>query len=361
VTPLPSRRRDAPIFAEFPELERTVPFRSLIEAPTRVEPCVSIEGYLGRSGVFHKRDDQVATLYGGNKIRRFEYILADAERRGARHLITVGGLASTQVMATVLFGRALGFGVTAALFDQPVTAFARQALLTSAAGGGELIYGGSYLGTALGTLGARRRADRPYLILPGASTPMANLGYVDAMLELGEQVRRGELPRPDVIVVPTGSGGTLAGLAVGASILRWPTLLVGVRITEAFACNRVSIRLLIESTARFLARRARRATRLGLTRVRFALHHGAIGEGYGHPTPEARAAVPEVLRLIGTPGEVTYSGKGLAGLRAIGREHPGATILYWNTLSSIRPALPEVGPEALPTAFAKVFAGPLVG
>jgi hypothetical protein len=58
---------------------------------------------------------------------------------------------------------------------------------------------------------------------------------------------------------------------------------------------------------------------------------------------------------------VTYSGKGLAGLRAIAAEHPGATILYWNTLSSVRPALPEVGPEALPPAFAKVFAGPLVG
>jgi 1-aminocyclopropane-1-carboxylate deaminase/D-cysteine desulfhydrase-like pyridoxal-dependent ACC family enzyme len=250
VTPLEARRREAPIFAEFPELERTVPFRSLIDAPTRVEPCLSIEAYLGRGGVFHKRDDQVASLYGGNKIRRFEYLLADAERRGARHLITAGGLASTQVMATVLFGRALGFDVTAALFDQPVTAFARKALLTSAAGGGELIYGGSYLGTALG-----------------------------ALLELGEQVRRGELPRPDVIVVPAGSGGTLAGLAVGASILRWPTLLVGVRITEAFACNRATIRLLIESTARFLKKRARRATRLGLTPVRFALHHGAIGDG----------------------------------------------------------------------------------
>jgi 1-aminocyclopropane-1-carboxylate deaminase/D-cysteine desulfhydrase-like pyridoxal-dependent ACC family enzyme len=361
VTPVAFRRRAAPIFAEFPELERKVPWRPLVEAPTRVEPASAIEGYLGRSGVFHKRDDQISPLYGGNKIRRFEYLLADAEQRGARHLITAGGLASTQVMATVLFGQALGFKVTAALFDQPVTAFAREALLTGVAGGGTLIYGGGYLATALGALRARHRAERPYLILPGASTPMANLGYVDALLELGEQVRRGEVPRPDVIVVPAGSGGTLAGLAVGVSILRWPTLLIGVRITEAFACNRATIRLLIESTARYLQKRAGRATRSSLTEVRFALHHGAIGAGYGYPTREAIEAIPEVERLIGIRGEVTYSGKGLSGLRAIARAHPGKTVLYWNTLSSTRPALPRLGPEALPPAFAKVFAGPVVG
>jgi D-cysteine desulfhydrase len=356
-------RREPPIFAEFPELGRSVPWKPLVLSPTEVEPASAIEGYLGRGGVFHKRDDRISPLYGGNKIRRFEYLLADAEQRGLRHIVTAGGLASTQVMATVLFGRALGFDVTAALFNQPVTSFARQALLTSLSGGGTLIYGGGYFATALKTLAAFRKADRPYLILPGASSPMANLGYVDAMLELGEQVRRGEAPWPEVIVVPAGSGGTLAGLAVGAAILRRSTLLVGVRITEAFACNRATVRLLIEATARYLqkhAPRARRAPRLDLGRVRFALHHGAIGDGYGHPTPEAMAAIPEVERLIGVRGEVTYSGKGMVGLRAVARAHPDKTVLYWNTLSSIRPALPEVGPDALPPAFAKVFVGPVV-
>lgn len=354
-----STPRARPLDAEFPDLARAVPFRSLFAAPSAVEPARAIEGFLGRSGIFHKRDDQVSLRYGGNKIRRFEYLFADAERRGSRHLITAGGLASTQVMATVLVGKPLGFEVTAALFDQPVTAFAREALLTSAAGGGALLHGGSYVGTAVAALGAAARASRPYLILPGASSPMANLGYVDAMLELGEQVRRGEAPRPDIIVVPAGSGGTLAGLAVGAAILRWPTRLVGVRITEAFACNRVILRLLIETTARYLTRRARGAARLDLTAARVSLHHGAIGRGYGYPTPEAIAAIPAVERLIGVRGEVTYSGKGLVGLGAIARAHPRATVLYWNTLSSVRPSLPAVGPEALPASFAGVFAGPV--
>jgi D-cysteine desulfhydrase len=354
-----SAARDRPLVAELPQLAESVPWRPLVPAPTPVEPAEAAFPWLGRGGVFHKRDDRVSPVYGGNKVRRFEYILADAERRGARHLITAGGLASTQVIATILFGRQAGFEVSAALFDQPVTSFARRALLTGAAGGGNLLYGGGYARTALEVFRAHRRAEAPYLILPGASTPMANLGYVDAMLELAEQVRRGEAPRPDVIVVPAGSGGTLAGLAVGVSILGWPTLLVGVRITERYACNRATIRFLIDATSRFLKKRALRATGRRFAGVRFEVHGGALGEGYGHPTDEAIEAIPEVERLIGVPGEVTYSGKGLAGLRAIAREHPKATILYWHTLSSVRPRVPEIEPSALPPAFAKAFAGPV--
>jgi D-cysteine desulfhydrase len=179
------------------------------------------------------------------------------------------------------------------------------------------------------------------------------------MLELGEQVRRGEMPRPDVIVVPAGSGGTLAGLAVGAAILRWPTLLVGVRITELVACNRATIWMRIRATARFLEKHARPSTRIPWRDVRFALHHGAIGKGYGHPTAEAIEAMPEVERLTGVLGEVTYSGKGLVGLRTVARAHPRETVLYWHTLSSVRPELPDVGPEALGPAFARVFEGPV--
>ncbi|MFS8065304.1 MAG: hypothetical protein ACMG6S_02920, partial [Byssovorax sp.] len=69
------------------------------------------------------------------------------------------------------------------------------------------------------------------------------------------------------------------------------------------------------------------------------------------------AAVPEVTRLLGVPGEITYSGKGLVGLRAVAAAHPKKTILYWHTLSSARPSRPLGSPEALPSGFAKAFEG----
>jgi D-cysteine desulfhydrase len=354
--PIPASR-ERPLVAELPEIGRDVPWKALVNAPTKVEPCDAIAAFLGRGGVFHKRDDQVSPLYGGNKVRRFEYLLADAEARGSKHLVTVGGLASTQVMATILFGRGAGFDVTAVLFDQPVTRFAREALLTGAAGGGNLVHGGGYATTALRTIQAFRRVERPYLILPGASNPLALLGYVDAMLELGEQVRRGEAPKPDVIVVPAGSGGTLAALAVGAAILKWDVLITGVRITDFIACNRVTVGFLGGALRRFLGRRAPAAKGIRMDRVRVAIHHGAIGRGYGYATPAAIAAVPEVERLIGVPGEITYSGKGLVGLRAVAAQHPGKTILYWHTLSSAPRPRPLATPDALPEGFARAFLG----
>jgi D-cysteine desulfhydrase len=303
-----------------------------------------------------KRDDLASPLYGGNKIRRFEHVLADAERRGAREILTVGGLASTQVTATILFGRALGFEVRAVLFEQPVTTFARRSMLIQASAGGELVHGGGYAQTALRTTLALTRGAKKYFVLPGASEPMANLGYVGAMFELADQVERKELPRPDLIVLPAGSGGTAAALALGAMLLGWPTTVIGVRITERIACNRATIRLLLETTASYLARRAGSISRRRLPDPRFVVDHRAIGEGYGHPTPEAIRAIPEVERLIGVPGEITYSGKALAGLRTIAAENPGKTILLWNTLSASWPE-PTLGPADLPPAFARYFRG----
>jgi D-cysteine desulfhydrase len=241
-----------------------------------------------------------------------------------------------------------------------VTSFVRRALLTSAMSGARLVYGGGYARTAYRTWMAARRAHRPYFIGPGASSGMANLGYVDAMFELDEQVRRGLLPRPDIIVTPSGSGGTLAGLAVGAAILGWPTLMLGVRITDLIACNRATIRYRIEATARYLADRAPRFTRRRLTEARFGLHHGAIGGGYGHPTEAAIEATRAVELLTGAPGEITYSGKALAGLRAIGREHPNKSILYWHTLSSVGPDTSAARPSLvslMDPAFARFFEG----
>jgi D-cysteine desulfhydrase len=352
----PVTRSETRLMAEYPELARSVPWTPLADVPTPVEPCTSIAGYLGREGVWIKRDDLISPIYGGNKVRRFEHLIADARRREAKTLVTVGGLASTQVMATVLFGRATGFQVTVTLFDQPVTTFLRRALLTNASAGARLVYGGGYVTTAWRAWRAYAEAESPYLILPGASTPMALLGYVDAMLELGEQVRRGEMPRPDLIVLPAGSGGTVAALALGISMLRWPTTVIGIRITDYIACNRATIRLLIEATAHYLRQRSSRFAATWLPEPRFRLHHGAIGRGYGHATPEALGAVPEVERLTGTPGEITYSGKALGALRTIGREHPGKTILYWSTLSSTAPE-PTLGPGDLPPELQRFFEG----
>ncbi len=288
----------------------------------------AVDEFAGR--VFVKRDDRVSPLYGGNKVRRWEWLLGEALDRGARTLLTVGGTGSTQVTSLSAHGRALGLAVTAVLFDQPESAFVEEALALDRDFGATIGRGGGYASTALASLRAYRAADKPYFIAPGASGPVANLAYVDAMLEVGAQVERGELPRPDRIVTACGSGGTTVGLAIGAAMLGWPTEVVGVRITDLVASNPLTLGAFAEGTKAVL----RSAGYRKKLRPRIRMDHRFIGKGYGFSTPDAEAGALVYERCFGAAGEVTYSGKALAALARIAREHPTETILYWNTLSS---------------------------
>lgn len=326
----------------------------LCAAPTAVEPCAALEPVLGRGGVWMKREDRSSRLYGGNKVRRYEFLLAELAQRGAQRIVTAGGIASTQVMATALFGSAAGMAVRAVLFDQPVTRFAREAILTSVSAGAELLAGHGYGRTAWRTWRALRAEKHNELLWPGASNALANLGYLDAMLELDAQVRAGQLPRPEVMLVPTGSAGTLAALALGCAWLRWDTECVGVRITSPLACNRLTVGRVLASTRSLLARYEPSAASL---EGRFTLYGGALGPGYGEPTPEAVEGIALHERLVGVPGEVTYSGKALAALRALCKQERYArkTILLWNTLSSVRPPHAPDALERVPAELRYVF------
>ncbi len=348
------------LFQRYPSLARELAFVELAQVPTPVERITRIADWLGRHDLWMKRDDAISPIYGGNKVRRYELVLADVLRRGKKRIVTVGGLASTQVMATALFGKHLGLPVTAVLFDQPKTRFMQQALLTSLAAGAALVHGGGYLATAWRAW--RHFGRDAYFIPPGAANPLANLGYIDAMFELGEQVARGEMPRPDAIILPTGSSGTLAAMAIGAALLGWPTEIVGVRITLRIATNRVTIGAILRGTWRYLSLRVPELQAMSLPAPRWRLLHTALGHGYGHPTREALEALPKVEDLLGAPGEVTYSAKALVGLRTLARDpaYAGKTLLLWNTLSSVRPSLDAVSPEMLPKALRTVYASPLV-
>ena len=345
----PGRARPR-LFDELPGLA-SLPFVPLAHVPTPVEPCDTIADYLGRGGVFVKRDDLASPLYGGNKVRRYEFVLADAMAQGKKRIVTAGGLASTQAMATALYGAALGLPVRIVLFDQPITRFAKDALLTDADAGAELVWGGGYLSTAWRTW---RSLDRDsYLILPGAANPLANLGYLDAMIELGDQVARGEMPRPAAIVLPTGSSGTLAALALGARWLGWDTEIIGVRITLRIACNRLTIGSIVRATDRFVAEREPRWKRRS-SEVRYSLYGDALGKGYGYPTAESVEGIEQVRRLTGAAGEVTYSGKALAALRTIASmpRWRNETVLLWSTLSTPRPEISAAARERVPRELA---------
>ena len=313
-----------PLLSLAPRLER-LPVAPLCA----VTPVERLPGFGER--VWVKRDDKVSPIYGGNKVRRWEWLLADAAQRGAKTLLTVGGLGSTQVTSLSAHGGALGFRVKALLFDQEPSAFVESAQLANLRFGSACLRSGGYISTAARATLEFARARETYFIGPGASTALANLSYVDALLELKQQVDLGLAPKPDSIVVACGSGGTAVGLALGSALADLEVEVIAVRITEPFASNQLTLRALAYRTERLIERhggpRRRRPLRLTVE-PRF------LGAGYGRRSPLAEAGAKRFEECFGVPGEWTYIGKALAALSLLAKERPRETLLFWNTLST---------------------------
>ena len=301
-----------------------------------------------------KNDGVSAEPYGGNKVRKLELVLADAARRGARRLVTTGAGGSHHVLATAIYARAVGLPVVAVLCPQPWTEHAEATLRASLGAGIEVRVVGSMATVPLGVAAVLRRGD--YFIPAGGSSALGTLGYARAVGELARQIRDGALPEPEVIVVPLGSGGTVAGILAGVLRQGLTSRVVGVSVAVAAPLGRaVSLAL------------ARAATRLGgggagLLRLARTLEIDGrhLGAGYGHATAEGNAAT-RAAEAVGLRLDPTYTAKtfarALEEVRLPGR--PGRAVLYWHTLSAapLGPLL-ENAPPAVPTPLESLLPRP---
>lgn len=340
------------MFARFPELEASLPRLALGEGPSPVTSLRELGRRIGGE-LWIKNDGLYGTVYGGNKPRKLEFILADALRKGARTLITFGALGTNHGLATALYGRQLGLRVILLLtYQEPLDEVGRKLCWMQAAGA-HLHYTRSLPQTVLLTpLFMLRHAQRrplrwPYLLWPGGSTPLGCLGYVNAALELAEQVRESLLPEPRAIVVPLASAGTAAGLALGLRICGLNSRLLAVPVTRAPTASAPAVARLANAAARLLRRRGA-ALRAGPVRASdIDIVRGWQGRGYGRPTAEGEEAKALLAETEGLALESTYTAKAAAALLALvrsGRLAQGP-VLYWHTYNAIPPPLPEPSRE----------------
>jgi D-cysteine desulfhydrase len=346
-----------PLFERFPGLADAVPWLPLGRFPTPIEP-LALDGSRA-AALFVKRDDLASPLYGGNKTRKLEHVLAEAQLAGATALVTIGAIGSNHGLATALHGRALGFDVRLALFDQPVTSFVHtnvSALVVAQAG---LQYGGSIAGALLAARrmhrAVRAAGGRPYFIMPGGSSRIGNIGHVAAALELAGQVRAGELPEPDRIFVALGTCGTAAGLVTGLKLAGLRTRVSAVRVVNPVPASRITVRYFAQDLADHLHDYDPAVPRLRILASDFDVITNYFGNGYGEVTRAASDAVDwasPALRL-----ETTYTGKALAACLDYCRtEGEGQTVLFWNTFnSSPVPQAPSL--DGLPVEILRALAG----
>jgi D-cysteine desulfhydrase len=299
---------------------------ALGEYPTPVEPARFPDL---PSPLWIKRDDLASATMGGNKVRALEYLLAGVQPD--EMLLTGGGEGSTHVLATAVHASRLRARVHAVRWRHEMhdTALrvARRALRECAV----VETSATPLGGILRALALRVTRSARWIPFGGTS-PLGILGHVNAALELADQVEAGELPMPTRVIVPLGTGGTAAGLALGFAAAGMPTRVIGARVVPRIASGRARVVHLARSTARWV----RRTTGVALPMVRRdAVHvaHEAYGGAYGRVSPLATDAAVAMERATGLRLDATYSAKAFAiALRVAGVED-GVTV-FWSTFDA---------------------------
>lgn len=327
-----------PLFEHFPRLVGNLPFIELGEFPTPVKRLESLAEKIGVTDLWAKCDDISASVYGGNKIRKLEFLLADAIKQGCSSVLTFGGLGSNHALATSIFCQRLGLQCIAILTPEPATAAVRKTLRYH-----------RHLGTRLEIAhryaDARATADRireetgaenVYEIEFGGSSWVGTIGFVNAGLELAGQVAAHEIPEPGVIYIGCGTAGSTAGLALGVQLGGLNTRIEAVQVTpESIQPKQLFEQLFVE-TGRRLHALDDAVNRAGLSTACVNIRQDQLGEGYAIPTEEAIEAANLMLQTENMPASLTYTGKTMAALIADARTGllAGNRILFWNTFNS---------------------------
>ncbi|HVJ22018.1 MAG TPA: pyridoxal-phosphate dependent enzyme [Polyangiaceae bacterium] len=295
--------------------------------PTPLRRAPEIGGE--RVELWIKNDGLSHPAYGGNKVRKVERALAEAKRRGARRVLTMGAVGSHHVLTTALFARAAGLRCAAVLIPQPSSAHVVDTIRASLAQGLEPYCVDHSALAPLRIASAWRPGD--YFIPPGGSDVNGALSYVEAVGELVQQLREQGSAPPDWIIVPVGSGGTCAGIAAGVMKNELPTRVLGVQTIRSPVPAWVTKRL----TRALLQRLSLPAQEL--PRV-LAFDASQAGAGYGHATAAGDAATLEA-KNVGLELDPTYTAKTFAAVLEHVRRAPAGSVplrlLYWHTLSAV--------------------------
>ncbi len=266
--------------------------------------------------------------WGGNKVRKLEWIIPEAHRRKKKTMFTVGGIGTHWGLAAALYGREHGLNTVLGLVAQPIDDHVREQTARLDASGATIYRYPSVgrLKLAAPMILARHRF--PYYLPAGGSSPVGSLGYVEAAFEIAEQVAAGELPEPATVVVAVGSGGTTAGLALGLRLAGLSTRVFGAVVNDSLRLDDVTTSRLATQTADLLRARGADIGDIVIGPDDLTTTPDWMGETYGATTAEGAEALSLAGRVAGLQLEPVYTAKALAAILDGGIPGP---ILFLNT------------------------------
>jgi D-cysteine desulfhydrase family pyridoxal phosphate-dependent enzyme len=316
----------------------TLPRLKFAHLPTAIEPLPRLSAALGGPRLLVKRDDQTGLAFGGNKTRKLEFLLAEAQANGARKLITAGALQSNHCRQTAAAAARNGFDCTLVLV---LPSDAEEAPSERAASGNLLL--DRLLGAKIVWTKRQERdqalqdtfqaawdaGERPYLIPYGGSNPTGAAAYAFALEELLLQDAK-----PDWIVFPSSSGGTQAGLVLGSRLFNYRGKVLGISVDEKQGVLQERVAALATQTADLLG------GDIVFSADEVLVNADYLGGGYGVMGEPEREVIHLFAKNEGLLLDPVYTGRAAAGLIDLIRRGFFAsdqTVLFWHTGGS--PAL----------------------
>lgn len=321
-----------PLLRAYPALApRLAPVRlATLPTPVQALPAFGAQAWI-------KRDDLSHPVYGGNKVRKLEFVLAEMRRQGARAVYTLGATGTNAGIAASMVCADEGIPCTLITFPQAESATVARNRQWLAHFHARYEPRPTLWRAVLRYYLHPARLQRGnYFLFAGCSNPVSTFGYVNAIFELREQVHAGLCPEPAEIVVAVSSASTLAGLTLGVALAGLKSRVTGVRVAAErlgpFAACTTGVVEKLERQA--LAQMHAAGEAHDLRQAPAATLVGDyFGPGYGEATPAALAAMAAFAEKADIGLEATYSGKAAACFLDRLRTVQGP-VLFWNTFNS---------------------------
>lgn len=318
------------LYRHWPRLADTLPCEALATLPTPVVALPRIH----RSRAWMKCDNLSHPVYGGNKLRKLEFIIPALKQKQIREVVTLGGTGTNSGVAVAMVCRDLGIRCRIYTFEQASSpAVEKNQRLLQTFGAEQVRVGTSVMAGLRYYLDWRRLDPSRYFLYAGCSNTASVFGFANALLELKQQVDDGVCPAPGHIVVATGSCSTLAGLLLGSALIDWPVRITGVRVAPDFVgpvpgCTPELVSAFMRKALALMAREYPELRALPLpTPVMTGAYYGA---GYGLPTAASARALAFARDRAGITLETTYTAKAFAAfLDAVRKDRE--PVLFWNT------------------------------
>ncbi|HEY5706057.1 MAG TPA: D-cysteine desulfhydrase family protein [Terrimicrobiaceae bacterium] len=300
--------------------------------PTPLVEMKRLSRRLGGPRLWIKRDDLTGLAFGGNKTRKLEFLLAEALAQDADTVITAGAAQSNHCRQTAAAAAMLGLSCHLVLGGEPPVVANGNLLLDNLFGATIHWSGGLRKGESLARVERELFSDglRPFVIPYGGSNPVGAAGFASAMVELREQLAIGAASA-DAIVFASSSGGTHAGLLVGASVVESSARIIGIGVDKREAEEEPFEELvasLASQTAELLGVEARYQS------AEVVLKSGYLGAGYGVVGDLERRAIRLMAECEGILLDPVYTGRAfgaLVDLIRLGEFRSDERVIFWHT------------------------------